>query len=198
MSRETEHSSSVQTDYVVDGTSISRGAELILELHRVSTILPFTLLFKKWVDTGTNLALAGSFTGPCASRVDHMLSQGDGAHATATAISRNLLYHSRRPISFSPETTFDEYCTNFSGQNYRWKTFGLFFTAVCRASIDLAYAEPLYGSEQQRHKMQNLTLSYSDRCLGLCLPLDCMNDLQLVLQYENFISHSQVDGDQSK
>lgn len=101
-------------------------------------------------------------------------------------------------MSFSSETTFDEYCANFSGQNSRWETFGLFFTAVCRASIDLAYAEPLYGSEQQRLKMQNLTLSYSDRCLDLCLPLDCMNDLQLVLQYENFISHSQVDGDQSK
>ncbi|KAJ5136703.1 hypothetical protein N7448_005257 [Penicillium atrosanguineum] len=97
----------------------------------------------------------------------------------------------------SSETTFDEYCTNFSGHNSRWEPFGIFFTAVCRASVDLAYAEPLYGSEQQRRKIQKLTLSYSDRCLDLCLPLDCMNDLQLVLQYENFISHSQVDGDQS-
>ncbi|XHG07179.1 hypothetical protein AWENTII_010339 [Aspergillus wentii] len=158
---------------------------------------PFALLFKKWVATGTNLALAGPFTGPCASAVAHTLSRCDGALASAAAISRNLFARSRCPISVSPETTFDEYCAHFAGQNARWETVGLFFTAVCRASVDLAYAEPLYGSEQQRRKIQKLTLSYSDRCLDLCLPLDCMNDLQLVLQYENFISHSQVDGDQS-
>ncbi|KZF23908.1 hypothetical protein L228DRAFT_260654, partial [Xylona heveae TC161] len=196
-SRETEYTSTAQTDYVVNDTCISRGAELILELHRVSLIQPFAQLFKKWESTGTNLALAGPFTGPCASTAVHTLSQCDGTLTTATAISRNLFYRSRRPISFSSDTTFDEYCINFSGRNARWETFGLFFTAVCRASVDLAYAEPLYGSEQQRRKIQKLTLSYSDQCLDLCLPLDCMNDLQLFLQYENFISHSQVDGDQS-
>jgi hypothetical protein len=41
-------------------------------------------------------------------------------------------------------------------------------------------------------------MSFSDRCLELSISLDCLNDLQLVLQYENFISHSNVDGDESK
>ncbi|KAJ5293032.1 uncharacterized protein N7443_008985 [Penicillium atrosanguineum] len=195
--RETGHTSNSQTDCVVDDIYISRGAELILELHRISTMQQFVQVFKSWVATGTNLALAGPLTGPCTSTVLHTLSQCDGTHTTAMAISRNLFYSTRQSIMASSETTFDEYCTNFSGHNSRWEPFGIFFTAVCRASVDLAYAEPLYGSEQQRRKIQKLTLSYSDRCLDLCLPLDCMNDLQLVLQYENFISHSQVDGDQS-
>jgi len=188
----------LQTDCVVDDICISRGAELILELHRLSMIPRFVQIFNKWVATGTNLALAGPFTGSCASTVVYIMSQCDGTQATATTLSRNLFHASRQPITFSSETTFHDYCTKFSGQNARWEPFGIFFTAVCRASVDLAYAEPLYGSEQQRRKVQKLTLSYSDRCLDLCLPLDCMNDLQLVLQYENFISHSQVDGDQSK
>ncbi|KAE8148251.1 hypothetical protein BDV25DRAFT_141966 [Aspergillus avenaceus] len=188
---------SAHKDCVVDDTCIAKGAELILQLHREFTLQPFSHLFQKWVSTGANLALAGPLTGPCASAVDHTLSQCDGTHATARTISRNLFYHSCQPIPSNEETCFDEYCTNFSGQNARWEAFGIFLTAICRASVDLAYAEPLYDSEQQRRKLQKLALSYSDQFLDLCLPLDCMNDLQLFLQYENFISHSQVDGDQS-
>jgi hypothetical protein len=185
------------TDYIVDENCISRGAEFILELHRGSMIRPLAQLFETWATKGTNLALAGPFTGPCAATVTHILSQCNGCQATALEISRSLFYHSRRPISFNRGTLFDDYCANFCGRNARWESFGIFFTAACRASVDLAYAEPLYGSEQQRRKIQKLSLSYSDRCLDLALPLDCMNDVQLILQYENFISHSQVDGDQS-
>ena len=38
----------------------------------------------------------------------------------------------------------------------------------------------------------------SDRCLEMCLSLDCLNDMQLLLQYENWIIHTFLDGDQSK
>lgn len=194
-----EHASSADTptDYTVDEIRISRGAEFILELHRGSMIRPLARLFETWITKGTNLALAGPFTGPCALTVTRILSQCDGGQATALEISRGLFYHSRRPISFNRGTLFDDYCGNLCGKNARWESFGIFFTAVCRAAVDLPYAEPLYGSEQQRRKIQKLSLSYSDRCLDLALPLDCMNDIQLILQYENFISHSQVDGDQS-
>ncbi|KAJ5115743.1 hypothetical protein N7456_000091 [Penicillium angulare] len=198
LNQEIESISSAPAAHAIDDSLISRGAELIIDLCRISMTQSFLQLFKKWVDTGTNLALAGPFTGPCASTTVQILSQCDGSLTTAKAIARNLFYHSRRSIKVHSRITFDQYCAEFTGQSARWETLGLFFTAVCRASVDLASAEPLYGSEQKRRKIQKLTLSYSDRCLDLCLPLDCMDDLQLVLQYENFISHSQVDGDQSK
>ncbi|KAJ5420624.1 hypothetical protein N7465_003143 [Penicillium sp. CMV-2018d] len=197
VSRQRELGLTTEKECVVDDVCIARGAELILELHRETALWTFTRLFRKWVSTGTNLALAGPLTGPCASTVDYTLSKCDGTSATARDISKSLFRHSCQPISSSQETSFDEYCANFSGEKARWETLGIFFTAICRASVDLAYAEPYYGSEQQRRKLQKLALSYSDRCLDICLPLDCMNDLQLFLQYENFISHSQVDGDQS-
>ncbi|PYH71887.1 Zn(II)2Cys6 transcription factor [Aspergillus vadensis CBS 113365] len=184
-------------DYIFDDTCIAKGAELILELHRDSLIPQFTQLFRRWIATGTNLALAGPLTTPCASTTSHLISNFDGTHASATTISRRLFYNSRCPLHLNHDTTLDEYCANFCGPHARWETLGLFCTAVCRASIDLTYAEPMYGSEQQRRKIQKMTLSYSDQFLDLCLPLDCMNDLQLFLTYENFISHSQVDGDQS-
>ncbi|KAL3417430.1 hypothetical protein PVAG01_11430 [Phlyctema vagabunda] len=40
-------------------------------------------------------------------------------------------------------------------------------------------------------------MRYSDSCIEIAISLDCLNDLQLFLQYENFILHSFVEGDQS-
>ncbi|CAG7933522.1 unnamed protein product [Penicillium olsonii] len=185
------------TEYTVDETCISRGAEFILELHHDSIIRPLVQLVEIWSTKGANLALAGPFTMPCAATVTRLLFHRGKDLASALELSRSLFYHSCRPISFNHRTPFDDYCGEFCGQNARWESLGIFFTAACRAAVDLSYAETLYGSEQQRRKIQKLALSYSDRCLDLCLPLDCMNDVQLILQYENFISHSQVDGDQS-
>lgn len=110
-----EHVSSADapTDYTVDEIRISRGAEFILELHRGSIIRSLARLFEIWITKGTNLALAGPFTGPCAATVTRMLSQCDGGQATALEISRELFYHSRRPISFYRGTLFDDYCGNF-------------------------------------------------------------------------------------
>ncbi|RBR20112.1 uncharacterized protein FIESC28_05391 [Fusarium coffeatum] len=54
-----------------------------------------------------------------------------------------------------------------------------------------------FPTEAQRRHIRRLTMHFADRCLDICLSLDCLNDLQLILQYENFILHSLVDGDQS-
>ncbi|OJJ94663.1 hypothetical protein ASPACDRAFT_1908912 [Aspergillus aculeatus ATCC 16872] len=187
----------LQRDCAVEENSIAKGAEILLELYQGNLVQQFTQLFSRWTATGANLALAGPLTSLCASTIVFTLAQCDGTHASAVTISQGLFSRSCQPVSFAPDTKFTEYCANFCGRNARWETLGLFLTAVCRASVDLTYAEPMYGSEQRRRQIQKLTLSYSDRLLDLCLPLDCMNDLQLFLTYENFISHSQVDGDQS-
>lgn len=197
-SQQSEDGRSAPNKCVIDDICINKGAELILGLHREFSIRSLAHLFQKWVSTGANLALAGPLTGSCASAVDYTLAQCDGKYPTARAISKRLFHNSCQPILSNPETAISEYCTFFSGANARWEAFGIFFVAICRASVDIPYAEPLYDSEQPRRRLQKLALSYSDQCLELCLPLDCMNDLQLLLQYENFISHSQVDGDQSK
>ncbi|KAF4969339.1 hypothetical protein FSARC_3414 [Fusarium sarcochroum] len=45
--------------------------------------------------------------------------------------------------------------------------------------------------------LSRLAMQFSDAFLEIAVSLDCLNDLQLLLQYENFILHSMVDGDQS-
>ncbi|KAJ4304884.1 hypothetical protein N0V90_000412 [Kalmusia sp. IMI 367209] len=57
--------------------------------------------------------------------------------------------------------------------------------------------EPLFRSFEARRNLQKVAVRFSDRCLDISLSLDRLNDLQLLLQYENWISHSCLDGDQS-
>ncbi|KAF2025160.1 hypothetical protein EK21DRAFT_104174 [Setomelanomma holmii] len=55
----------------------------------------------------------------------------------------------------------------------------------------------LYHSKQKRRALRRLAMQFSDSCLDVAFSLDCLNDLQLFLLYENFILHLLVDGDQS-
>ncbi|KAJ5103640.1 hypothetical protein N7532_004169 [Penicillium argentinense] len=54
-----------------------------------------------------------------------------------------------------------------------------------------------FSSQFLDHYARWETLGIFFAAIKISLSLDCLNDLQLILQYENFIVHSYVDGDQS-
>lgn len=85
-----------------------------------------------------------------------------------------------------------------NGDNVRWESTGIFLAAASRAALDIPFFPALYKSEEQRRDIIRDLARLGDDCLEVCLGLDCLNDLQLVLQYENFIVYSQVYGDQSR
>lgn len=98
-------------------------------------------------------------------------------------------------------TSADEFARQFTaldGSTTRWETWGLFFTAVGRATFDVPFFPPLYKDSAGQMAVRKFATQISDKCLEYCLALDCLNDLQLALQAENFILHSNVDGDQSE
>lgn len=110
-------------------------------------------------------------------------------------ISRNLFLHTSRPLKVNATTTIEEFSAQFKERQSRWETLGLFFTAASRAATEMWSS---FDSEKERRDFQRLGMNLSDLCLDIALSLDCLNDLQLVLQYENWILHSFVDGDQSE
>lgn len=113
----------------------------------------------------------------------------------STELSRNLFLNTSRSIDTARSTTLDDFQEQFGHQRCRWETLGFFFTAASRAAIEMAKFE---SSSQEFRDLQRLGMNLSDLSLDIALSLDCLNDLQLVLQYENWILHSFVDGDQSK
>lgn len=182
----------------MDEETISRGAELIQQFHCSSNVLSWVPLVQTWIAKGVNLALAESFTERCAQTTQSFLEKFDHGILDCMDLSRSLFKNSCSPLSVGATADADDFFSKFCNENARWETLGLFFTAASRATIDVTAFDPLYSSQHQLRSFQKLATYYSDVCLDISLSLDCMNDLQLILQYENFILHSFIHGDQSE
>ena len=125
------------------------------------------------------------------------MNQIDKNQGHSTQTSAQLFASSSRPLMVDRATAVEDYCTNFCQANARWETIGLFLVAVGRAITDIPFFDNFYENEEQRRNLRRRAVYLSDRCLESALSLDCLNDLQLMLQYENFIARSFVDGNYS-
>jgi hypothetical protein len=173
-----------------------------LELLKVSEL---KALVEVWLSKDVNLPLAGPFVSSCAQAVLDMVERST-SHNPQSVQSRTwvserfdiLLKNSLTPIVFRRDSSVADFVSQFYGDNVRWETLGIFSAAATRATLDLPFFPQLYSTEQERRKLIMTLTRITDRCLETCLGLDCLNDLQLILQYENAIIYSQVYGDQSK
>ncbi|PTB70298.1 hypothetical protein BBK36DRAFT_1164847 [Trichoderma citrinoviride] len=169
-----------------------------LQVSRLASLIRF------WLKKGVNLALAEPFVETCAeAAVDwRELSTPIGANVHDVGVgiaqrARVLLENTHRPLVVDRHSTPSDYLSQMSGRNLRWESLGIFLAAASRAALDTSSFAPLYNSDEGRRGLIKALTYIGDCCLETCLALDCLNDLQLVLQYENLIVHSQVDGDQS-
>ncbi|KAK9413679.1 hypothetical protein SUNI508_11760 [Seiridium unicorne] len=179
----------VQADY-------ARAAKVIARLDQVFTVTCESLV-RAWLATGANLALTGRFTQPCLQTLRSLFLERGDDPLNALEVSKNLFLHSLEPLTVARDATIDDFLDTFCQKNARWETLGLTCVAISRAVTDTPAIGHFYNSERERRELQRHTVELADLCLEMALSLDCMNDLQLMLQYETFILHSLVDGDQS-
>jgi hypothetical protein len=184
---------------------IEQGAAFLNLIRRSARLTEWKSLTETWAGRGINLPLAEPFTLSCATVACDAIGDYGGELSgsleglqSTLQISKQLFTHTCRPLKARIDDTIETFCGLFCKISARWETLGVFFTAVSRATIDTAQFDGIYNSEQDRRALRRLAMRYSDTCLDIALSLDCLNDLQLILQYENFILHSLVDGDQSK
>jgi hypothetical protein len=160
-------------------------------------------LLDTWTVTGANLALAQPFV-QC-SRVAVLslyeslasigaIPQDQSSHLDSLA--RILLANTQAQVDLNKESTIDDFVA-YLGSHLRWEVVGFFFTAVGRACMEIPSYISLFKNGEQRRRLAMTLTSLSDACLDACRSLGNLSDLQLVLQYENLILLSQVDGDQS-
>ncbi|KAH7142097.1 hypothetical protein EDB81DRAFT_691571 [Dactylonectria macrodidyma] len=194
------------TDLLGNKVVMDRAMHALTCLDRmdVSKISP---LVYSWLGKGVNLPLAGPFVTHCLESVERWRElitpdpvvdvENSGFGAMNVAYVRNLLANTHKAIVMRRDMSAQEFLVQMLGENLRWESLGIFFAAAARAAYDTPYFTPLYTTNEQRHRLIKTLTYIGDCCLETCLEFDCLNDLQLVLQYENFIVHSQVDGDQS-
>ncbi|KAJ4865317.1 fungal specific transcription factor domain-containing protein [Trichoderma breve] len=176
-----QHDESVQppipsppADTFIDQATFDRANHALSLLDQLQ-VSGLASLIRFWLKKGVSLALGEPFV----------------------ETARVLLENTHRPIRVHRHSTPSEYLSQMSGRNIRWESLGIFLAAASRAALDTSSFGPLYNSDEGRRGLIKALTYIGDCCLETCLALDCLNDLQLVLQYENLIVHSQVDGDQS-
>lgn len=189
-----EGGSGIGSDNPVREANVTRGAGLIKQIEATVSIESCCHLILAWTARGSSLPLAGPFLEHCIETMRQLFpNQGRTAVASAE-LSRSLFHNTSRPIDMATSTTLHDFQAQFGHQQCRWETLGFFFTAASRAAIEMSKFE----SAREYRDLQRLGMNLSDLSLDIALSLDCLNDLQLVLQYENWILHSFVDGDQSR
>ncbi|KAF4449670.1 Fungal transcriptional regulatory protein, N-terminal [Fusarium austroafricanum] len=177
---------------------VSNVAGCIENLLESFSAAAFKNLVSFWRATGANLALAGPLIDLCLDALDdlHSLST-QGRTDPYLSYVRLLLRNSSRPLPMQFPLTLDEFCSQSLGSNARLEILGLLICAVIRASSEIYPFPPLYLDGTRRQELLALAIKLTDAAVEAILSLDTLNDLQLVFQYENFISYSYVFGVQS-
>jgi hypothetical protein len=183
---------------VPDDTKISKEAHLLSRIASQLDIKTSERLVSFWLGKGTNLVLAGRLTEPCVKSVANELASLTDDPASHNLLSRRLFENSAKAHVFPRTAVFTDYCDEICQNNIRWETLVISFVALGRASIDVPYYPPLYSLQAELEAFQNVVTEFADSCLELALSLGRMGDLLLVCQYENWILHSVIDGDQIK
>lgn len=187
---------STASEPVVESTQVQHGAKLIEQIRSILQISLCKDLVQSWLGRGVNLALAGVFIEQCTQAVvDVLTPEALNTQELPTEVSKRLFARSCKSLEMDENATIEDFRAEFC---HNWEALGLFFTALSRATMDVVSFEPLYSTEKERRGLRRLAMYFSDCCLEIALSLDCLNDLQLMLQYENFILHSYADGDQSR
>lgn len=190
----------------LEDQSILPRANHVLERLRHVDIEQLSALILVWLNTGANLALAESFVLGCVhdmleySRMRRAAALEPESLAQARADSQQVRLLSRntcRPIVLTSNSTFDAYLSQMTGPNRRWETLGIFFVASAKAASEIEMFPALYASNEGGKKLARSMTYLIDCCLELCLGFDCLNDLQLILQYEQFHTHSGIYGETS-
>jgi hypothetical protein len=188
-----------------DQSILPRATHVLDKLYHLD-IEQLSALILVWIDTGANLALAESFVLGCVhdmleySRARRTAALEPGSIAQTRVDSQQARLLSRntcRVISMTGNSTFDAYFSQMTGPNRRWETLGLFFVAAARAASEIEMFPALYSSSDDGKRLARSMTYLIDCCLELCLGFDCLNDLQLILQYEQFHTHSSIFGETS-
>lgn len=177
----------------------SEVAESLQQLLAHHSIDSLNDLVGFWLAKGVGLSLAEPLLPSCIHSVlnwPDLRTLQTREHFQSLVI--HLLNNSAQALEIKAESTLLTFIGQLCGQQSRLETLGLFLASVARATVDVSFFPSLYATEDNRFTLQSLVTRLNDRIIDLCLLLDSLNDLQLILQFEHFVVHSNVSGDQSE
>ncbi|KAJ5798632.1 uncharacterized protein N7503_007928 [Penicillium pulvis] len=152
---------------LADNAALLQGAGALRHLLDHFQLSALRDIVTSWLAKGANLALAEPLVEACAKGIAGLVSSVPQDDSWHISCASHLLHNSSQILALNANSTFSEFLDMIIGPKFR------------------------------KYFLRKLATKLSDWALEICLSLDCLNDIQLVLQYENFIMHSFVDGDHS-
>ena len=115
-------------------------------------------------------------------------------------LSRLVWRNTSKPMHATGKTTVEEWALQASGENLRWETVGLFFSALGMNSYVLSSEDTTYrtvGSQGTRATIAKMMLRLANECLGMSQACGIHTDLYMCLLYERSPLVERIRGDLS-
>lgn len=187
----------VNSNAVAEGM-IERGALVIGEIISQLDIHACKALVMFWLGKGTNLALGGTLVLDCIESTAKLLSSVPDDYESPAELARRLLGNTFSARDTLHSASVAEFSSHVCGRDTKWEALIVSLVAMGRATVDVPFFPPLFSTNLELLELQKQFTHLSDSCMEIGLQLDCLGDALLICQYENWILHSIIDGDQSK
>lgn len=180
--------------------AIAQTGKCLQDLRNEWPLAKLKVLVEFWLAKGLNLALAEPLVRPCMDGVFGLeqlwLNDDLESH---TRLLLHLVRSSEAKLDVAADCTMHSFMKMLCDpDSIRLEVLGIVLCAIGQATITIPFCPPVYTTAEARYKLQRLTTSLLNHVMELCLALDCLNDVQLILQWEHFVLQSNVAGDQSK
>jgi hypothetical protein len=181
---------------------IADGAAVLALLADLPSFEPIAT---RWAERWRELSLMAPILPACLKSIKTDLYEPFIKMQTERALSnasrllfRNLLKVLKSP----PYCTFEQYTSSLTGENLRWETVGIFFTACGLACYNSSAEDPLLDFVGHRPGDKRLLsrrmLEASNACIAFLDDAGHLNDPGMWLTEGNCILTSQILGDASK
>ena len=181
---------------------VREGAALLAQLSDFPT---FEVLVAHWQEHAREIALPAPVMPACVASIkkdlcEPFIKSNDGD--ALLYASEMLFRNSSKPLKSASGLGLQQYHSLITGENLRWETVGLLFTAVglgCNMieSTDSLLSIPGLKSIDKRAFAVRM-LDASDLAISFCDQSGQLNDAGMWLIFENFLLMTLVLGDASK
>ncbi|KAM5521470.1 hypothetical protein FOXYSP1_15361 [Fusarium oxysporum f. sp. phaseoli] len=159
-------------------------AKLVDQMQRLLSLSSCYFMLQQWPAQDANLALARIVVDKCVKTMQHLFQENPETSINNVETAKLLFAKSVSPITTDSAATLEDHASQFCQKSARWETLGLFPTAVSRAAIDMTEAQGSCKANMTCCGLSRLAMQLSDAFLDIAVSFDCLNDLQVLLQYK--------------
>lgn len=197
---EEENTDSVSLVVSVEPDRLQSGLEVLQFLYNLTVC--HTLIERFYARTWTTIVPEIVITAILRS-IRQIFDEIDPSNPTSQLreLATQIFQNSSRPMTTHRSMTVEQYCSSFTGRNFRWEALGIIFVLCGQQLVFTPDNDPLIprGAEdsQARDRLLEQVTVASTQCIGFCDQVSSVNEILAFLQYNDVKLRTQQYGDSS-